>query len=170
MRRAIPATLLVLALAGCGGGGAPTGNAAPWVTPTPTAFAGHPATGCWSVARPYIATLAHDLGKQAKLLHQATGQGASPQLRATVLDAEAHAWIPPGVYAADLNPFDQSTGFTCESGTVEDSKYPSEAQFDSDFTWLLNDISALQDGNGDVADYRAMRRDVAAVEADYQNQ
>jgi hypothetical protein len=171
VRHAIPAGLLVLALAGCGGSAAGhVGQSAHTSTPA-SPVVQHPSTGCWTVARPYIDTLAHDLAKQAKLLHQIVKGNPAPlraQVRATTLRAEAGAWLPPGIYAADLNPFDQFSGFTCESGSIEDTKYPSEAPFDSNFNGLLNDISALQDNNGDVPDYRSMRQDVAAVEADYQ--
>ena len=123
------------------------------------------------MAKPYIATLADDLAKQAKLLHQIV-RGTPIPLRATARDtalrSEAGAWLPPGIYAHDLDPFDEFSGFTCNSGSIEDTKYPSEATFDADFNSLLNDISGLQNSNGDVADYRAMRQDVAAVQADYQ--
>jgi hypothetical protein len=166
VRRAIPATLLVLALAGCGGSAA-TGNAAQAAHPKVhhTAVL-HPANGCWTVARAPIAKVAADLGKQAKL-EASADQGQPSSMRAVVLDALAHGWIAPGIYARDLGPFDQFTGMTCESGSNEDTRYPAEAQFDSDFNALLNDISALQNSSGDVSDYRAMKRDVAAVEADY---
>jgi outer membrane murein-binding lipoprotein Lpp len=164
MRAAVALVLAVLVLAGCASA-APHHQAASHASTSPPAVQ-HPANGCWTVARPYVATLADDLAKQAKLIHRIVK--GNPAMRHFALSAAAGAWLGQGIYAPDLQPFDEFGGFTCNSGSIEDTKYPSEAQFDLHFNLLLNDISALQNSNGSVTHYLDMRRDVHAVEADYQ--
>jgi hypothetical protein len=124
-------------------------NSASAASPTPSFSAYsksvHPADGCWTVAQPDIRKIAADLTASGSVSAFATGR-----------------------YSSDLGVFSYSGSVTCESGSVENAKAPSEATFDTDMNTFVGDVQSFLDGGAtDITDFASVRSDVQALEADY---
>jgi hypothetical protein len=150
---------VVALAAGCSSAVAPSGGSAP------PAAVQHPTEGCWTVAKPYVAKVAADLVKQDKFI--AGLDRSNPALTDFNARAAAGAWLSPGTYSADVAPFGPTGSMRCSSGTAEDGKATSEAQFDSDFNALVGDVGSFQT-DGTVAEFQQVKNDLSAVESDYQ--
>jgi hypothetical protein len=104
MKRGIVAVgIIVLAVAGCSSGGAQPAARQASTSAAPVPVVQHPANGCWTVAKPYIATLADDLAKQAKLLRRIV-RGTPIPLRATARDTTLRSEARGVAATGDLCP------------------------------------------------------------------